>query len=153
MVGIPRPLTHADLLAEGRDYRGWGRTSLAFCLKVHLQAAFKFIKRQGISLAGSFFNADSAFDSRKARKTCFSHGVLPNIAANKRNPKATKRGRKRWFNTPIYKGRFSSERSFAWIDKFRTLLLHFDVKDVYFLVAHHLAFAMINLRHIFAIKV
>lgn len=125
----------------------------AFCLKVHLQAAFKFIKRQGISIAGSFFNADSAFDTRQARKTCFNHGLIPNIAQNKRNRKASKRGRKRCFNAPIYKGRFSSERSFAWIDKFRALLLRFDVKDVYFLAAHHLAFAMINLRHIFAMKV
>ena len=125
----------------------------AFCLKRHLQAAFKFIKRQGIAIHGAFFNADSAFDTREARKVCFNHRVIPNIAEHKRNRKGAKRGRKRRFNATVYKRRFSSERSFAWIDKFRALLLRFDVKDVNFLGGHHLAFAMINLRHILAGKV
>ena len=125
----------------------------AFCLKAHLQAAFKFIKRQGIRLDGTFFNADSAFDTRDARKVCFNYGVIPNIAENKRNRKTAKRGRKRWFNPLIYKRRFISERSFAWIDKFRALLLRFDLKEANFLGGHHLAFAMINLRHVFATKV
>jgi transposase len=125
----------------------------AFCLKVHLQIAFKFIKRMGLSIAGAFFNADSAFDTREARKVCFNHGVVPNIAENKRNRQTAKRGRKRCFNAIIYKRRFTSERSFAWIDKFRALLLRFDRKDANFLGGHHIAFAMINLRHVFAMKV
>ena len=37
----------------------------AFNLKANLQAAFKSIKRIGIRLAGTFFNADSAFDTRE----------------------------------------------------------------------------------------
>jgi transposase len=125
----------------------------AFCLKAHLQTAFQFIKRMGLSIAGVFFNADSAFDTREARKVCFNYGVIPNIAANKRNRKTAKRGRKRWFNPLIYKRRFTSERSFAWIDKFRALLVRYDRKDANFLGGHHIAFAMINLRHVFAMKV
>ena len=64
----------------------------------------------------------------------------------------TKRGRKRLFNALIYKQRFSTERSFAWVDKFRALLIRYDRKDANFLAAHHLAFALINLRHVFAAK-
>ena len=122
----------------------------AFDLKPHLQAAFKGMKRRGLTIAGAYFNADSAFDTREARKVCFNHRVIPNICANPRNRKVVKRGRKRLFDAAIYKQRFSSERSFAWIDKFRALLIRYDRKDANFLGAHHLVFALINLRHLFA---
>lgn len=125
----------------------------AFNLKPHLQTAFKSLKRLGLNIAGAFFNADSAFDTRDARKVCFNHGVIPNIAENKRNRKTPKRGRKRLFNAAVYKHCFAPERSFAWVDKFRALLIRFDRKDANFLGAHHIAFAMINLRHVFAEKV
>ncbi len=72
------------------------------------------------------------------------------MAENKRNRQSPKRGRKRLFNPAVYKRRFTSERSFAWIDKFRALLLRFDRRDVYFMGGHFIAFAMINLRHLFA---
>jgi transposase len=75
-----------------------------------------------------------------------------NIYQNPRNRKSIKRGRKRLFNPSIYQRRFTSERSFAWIDKFRALLIRFDRKDANFLGAHHLVFALINLRHRFAPK-
>jgi transposase len=124
----------------------------AFDLKPHLQQAFKAVKRLGLTIAGAFFNADSAFDTLDARKVCFNHHLIPNISPNKRNRKYAKRGRKRLFNATIYKQRFTSERSFAWMDKFRALLIRFDRKDAHFLAAHHLVFALINLRHLFASK-
>jgi len=122
----------------------------AFNLKANLQAAFKSIKRLGIVIVGAFFNADSAFDTRDARKVCFNHGLIPNMDKNKRNQKRVKRGRKRLFNKSIYNKRFSSERTFAWIDKFRALRVRDDHKDVNFLGGHHIVFALINLRHLFA---
>jgi transposase len=127
-----------------------GNHNDAFNLKEHLQTAFKSIKQLGLDFRGAYFNADSAFDTKAARKVCFNHGVIPNIAENKRNRKYPKRGRKRFFNPEVYKHRFSSERSFAWIDKFRAVLLRFDRKDVYFMGGHYVAFAMINLRHVLA---
>jgi len=125
----------------------------AFNLKPHLQSAFKRLKRLGLTIVGAWLNADSAFDTRDARKVCFNHHLIPNIAENKRNRKTPKRGRKRLFNPDIYKQRFTSERSFAWMDKFRALLIRYDRKDAHFLGAHFIAFAMINLRHLFAAKV
>ncbi|MHB8626804.1 MAG: IS5 family transposase [Aggregatilineales bacterium] len=124
-----------------------GNHNDAFQLKPQLQAAFKAIKRLGLSIAGAYFNADSGFDSREARKVCFNHHVIPNIAENKRNRKTAKLGRKRRFDAPIYKDRFASERTFAWIDKFRALLVRFDLKKIYFMGSHFLAFALINLRN------
>jgi transposase len=125
----------------------------AFDLKPHLQHLFKSVKRLGLSFAGAYFNADAAFDTADARKTCFNHNVIPNIPENTRNRKHIKRGRKRVFNPQVYKQRFAAERSFAWVDKFRALLVRFDRKDALFLAAHHLVFALINLRHLFALKV
>jgi hypothetical protein len=125
-----------------------GNHNDAYNLKTHLQDAFKFIKRLGLDIRGAFFNADKAFDTKDARKTCFNHAVIPNIDENKRNRKSVKRGRKRLFNKDIYKNRFTSERSFAWIDKFRALLVRFYRKDAYFLGAHFIVFALINLRHV-----
>jgi len=63
------------------------------------------------------------------------------MAENKRNRKKPKRGRKRLFNTEVYKRRFVAERSFAWIDKFKRLLIRFEAKDAYFLAGHYIAFA------------
>lgn len=119
----------------------------AFNLKEQLQAAFKAIKGLGVPIAGAFFNADSGFDTLEARKVCFNHHVIPNIAQNKRNRKSAKLGRKRLFNETIYKDRFASERTFAWIDKFRALLVRFDMKKIYFMGQHFLAFTLINLRN------
>ncbi len=130
-----------------------GNHNDAFNLKAPRQEAFKAIKRLGLVIAGAFFNADSAFDTKQARQVCFNHQVIPNMAENKRNRQRAKRGRKRFFDTTVYKIRFVSERTFAWIDKFRALLVRFDLKDANFLGGHHLAFAMINLRHLFARKV
>ena len=127
-----------------------GNRNDAFNLVAHLQQAFKSMKRLGLNIEGAYFNADKAFDTKAARKTCFNHKVIPNIDENKRNRKGVKKGRKRLFNAEVYKRRFTSERSFAWIDKFRALLLRFDRCDAYFLGGHHIAFSMINLRHLIA---
>ena len=125
-----------------------GNHNDAFQLKNQLQTAFKTIKRLGLSIAGAYFNADSGFDTRDARKVCFNHHVIPNIAENKRNRKSVKLGRKRLFNSTIYKDRFASERTFAWIDKFRALLVRFDLKKIYFMGSHFLACTLINLRNV-----
>jgi transposase len=127
-----------------------GNHNDAFELKDTLRAAFKFIKRLGIRIVGSFFNADAAFDTKAAHWTCFNYQVIPNIAENKRGRKRAKPGRKRMFNAEVYKRRFSSERTFAWIDKFRALLLPFDRKAAHFMSAHYIVYALINLRHLLA---
>ena len=125
-----------------------GNHNDAYHLKSHLQTAFKCMKRLGLAIHGAFFNADTAFDTQEARKTCFNHGLVPNMDENTRNHRTTKRGRKRLCNAEVYKHRFTSERTFAWIDKFKDLLIRFERKDAYFLGAHFIAFAMINLRQV-----
>ncbi|MHB8750374.1 MAG: IS5 family transposase [Aggregatilineales bacterium] len=147
------PITDANGYGVASTTIVAGNHNDAFNLKRHLQIAFRSMKRLGLVIAGAFFNADSAFDTKEARKVCFNHRVIPTMAENKRNRKRAKRGPKRFFNPEVYKARFVSERSFAWIDKFRALLVRYDRKQVHFLAGHHLAFALINLRHLMALKV
>lgn len=125
-----------------------GNHNDAFDLKPHLRLAFRWIKAQSLSIQGAFFNADSAFDTREARKVLFNHRLKPNIPENKRNRKKAKPGPKRRFGRAVYLHRFVAECSFAWMDKFRALLIRYDRRDLYFLSAHFIVFAMINLRNV-----
>ena len=54
--------------------------------------------------------------------------MIPNIKENPRNRKhpKRKRGRKRLFNAAIHALRMRVERTFAWEDKFKRLLLRFE---------------------------
>lgn len=125
-----------------------GNHNDAYNLKPHLQTAFKEIKGLGLVIAGAYLNADAAFDTRDARKVCFNHQLIPNIPENPRNRQSTKRGRKRLFDEDIYRNRFTAERTFAWVDKFKRLLIRFERYDERFLGAHYIAFTMVNLRHV-----
>jgi hypothetical protein len=127
-----------------------GNHNDTFNLKGSLATSFKAVKQLGLVLQGALFNTDAGFDILAVRKVCFNHGLIPNIPENTRNRKKPKPGPKRLFNQDSYKHRFVIERSFAWQDKFRHLRIRFDRKDVYFLGASFVTFAMINLRHAFA---
>jgi transposase len=120
----------------------------SFELKERLKEIFKYLKSQSLDIKGAYFNADSAFDTKEARKVCWNYGVIPNIDENQRNLRRVKRGRKRHFNKEVYNNRFCIERSFAWVDKFKRLLIRFERKDIYFLGFHFIAFTMINFRNL-----
>lgn len=122
----------------------------AYNLVPHLRKLFNEVKQLGFSLKGAYFNADMSFDMHEARQICFQYGLRPNIPENPRNRQTPKRGRKRLFNAEVYTRRWGSERTFAWVDTFKRLLVRFERKDVYFFGFHCIAFAMINLRHVFS---
>jgi transposase len=104
-------------------------------------------RQLAMSLKGSVLNLDAGFDSKKNRKMIWNQGLKPNIKENKRNRKKTKRGKKRWFDKVLYKSRFTVERSFAWADKFRRIVIRYEVKAAHFMAFCLLAFSMVNLRH------
>ena len=76
-----------------------------------------------LKIDGSYLNLDGGFDSRYNRKAIFNAGLIPNIKENPRNRQVSKRGRKRLFNAAIHSLRLRVERTFAWEDKFKRLLL------------------------------
>jgi hypothetical protein len=99
-----------------------------------------------LKIDGSYFNLDGGFDSRRNRKAISDTGLIPNVKENPRNRMAPKRGRKRLFNAAIQSLRLRVERTFAWEDKFKRLLLRFE-----FIQQHHygmklMAYTLINLR-------
>jgi transposase len=68
--------------------------------------------------------------SRRGRRPYFAgrfvSPALPQWQGHPRNRKYAKRGRKRLFNAAIHALRIHVERTFAWEDKFKRLLLRFE---------------------------
>src|SRR6266704_458957 len=79
-----------------------------------LKALKRVAKLTGLRLQGAYLNLDGGFDSRHNRKAIFNAGMIPNIKANPRNRKTTKRVRKRFFHHAIHALRMRVERTFAW---------------------------------------
>jgi transposase len=104
------------------------------------------MKSIGLDLSNTIFNLDSGFDTLANRKLIQQLKIKPNIKENPRNRQNPKRGRKRYFDDEVYKLRFVVERTFAWEDKFRRLLIRWERIHNRHLAFHLMAFSLINLR-------
>ena len=62
----------------------------------------------GLALKGTTVSLDGVYDCRPNRKANFNRQMVPNIDANRRGRKATKRGGKSLFNAAIFKERFNT---------------------------------------------
>ncbi len=111
-----------------------------------LKGLKRVAKRTGLVLEGAYLNLDGGFDSKANRKAIFNAGLIPNIKENPRNRKTTKRGRKRWFNAVIHALRERVERTFAWEDKFKRLLLRFESIQQRHYGMKLMAYTLINVR-------
>jgi Transposase DDE domain len=111
-----------------------------------LKALKQVAKEVGVDLRGAYVNLDGGFDSRHNRKMIFNAGMIPNITENPRHRKTTKRGRKRFFNEAIHTLRMHVERTFAWEDKFKRLLLRFERIQQRHYGMKLMAYTLINLR-------
>src|SRR5215216_3656298 len=111
-----------------------------------LKALQRVAKEVGVDLTGAYVSLDGGFDSRANRKCIFNAGMIPNIKENPRNCKRPKRGRKRFFNTAIHALRMRVERTFAWEDTFKRLLLRFERIQQRHYGMKLLAYTLINLR-------
>jgi hypothetical protein len=112
-----------------------------------LKALKRVAKLTGLSLHRSYLNLDGGFDSKSNRKVIFNAGLIPNIKENPRNRKTTKRGRKRLFDQAIHTLRERVERTFAWEDKFKRLLLRFEHIQQRHYAMKLMAYTLINVRH------
>jgi len=111
-----------------------------------LNALKKVAKMVGLDLGGAYLNLDSGFDSTYNRKMIFNAGMIPNIKENPRNRKRTKRGRKRFFNAAIHALRTRVDRTFAWEDKFKRLLLRFEHLQQRHVGMKLMAYTLIKMR-------
>jgi len=111
-----------------------------------LKALKRVAKEVGVDLRGAYLNLDGGFDSTHNRKCIFNAGLIPNIKENPRNRKHTKRGRKRLFNAALHALRMRVERTFAWEDKCKRLLLRFERIQQRHSGMKLLGYTMINLQ-------
>jgi hypothetical protein len=111
-----------------------------------LNALKRIAKTVGLTLTGAYLTLDAGFDSTHNRQCMFNAGMIPNIPANPRHRKRTKRGRKRLFKAAIHALRTRVDRTFAWEDKFKRLLLRFEHMQQRHFGMKLLAYTLINVR-------
>ncbi|MEM9897692.1 MAG: transposase [Bacteroidota bacterium] len=103
------------------------------------------LQRAGIATEGLFLNGDAGFDAEKMREICERHGITANIAQyTKRRMNPNVKGY--LFDSELYKERFAVERTNAWLDGFKALLVRYETNAKHWLELHHLAFSFILLR-------
>lgn len=106
-----------------------------------------------ISVIGSHVTLDSGFDSETNRELIRSYELIPVIKPNHRGTKNTEKREERdeAFREveEVYKERFAVERSYAWKDTYRKLVIRYEKLQCTFLGFRHLAYSMINFREIF----
>jgi hypothetical protein len=111
-----------------------------------LKALKQVAKQVGLDLRGAYLNLDGGFDSAHNCKSMFNTGLIPNIKENPSNRKTPKRGRERFFNEAIHALRMRVERTFAWEEKLKRLLLRFEHIQQRHYGMKELAYTVINLR-------
>jgi len=116
-----------------------------FEIEIFFTGILADLKQSDIEVRGLFLNADAGFDSEGFRTLCDANDIIANIDFNKRNSKNTD-------NQPLkddelYKERFSVERTNAWIDAFKALLIRFETKASNWMSSHYLAFSLIHIRN------
>lgn len=94
-------------------------------IEVILNEILTLLKEAKVDHKGLFLNADAGFDSTKFRAILREEEIMANIPKNRRN------GEKSdddffIFDEELYKNRFKIERSFAWFDGFKGLIIRYE---------------------------
>lgn len=102
------------------------------------------IKLSGIRTDGLFLNADAGFDNTVFREYCNQAEIIDNIDQNKRNGS----GMDQLFDDLLYKYRFVVERTNAWLDAFKAILVRFETNKIHWKALNIMAFCVILLRRL-----
>ncbi|HUC81936.1 MAG TPA: IS5 family transposase [Flavisolibacter sp.] len=115
----------------------------------NIQALFEemcaLLQEASIDLRGVFLNADAGFDAEELRQLCAEKEIEANIAENKRNEKAPDQAYV-YFDEELYKQRYVIERTNAWLDGFKTLLVRYEGKISTWIADHFMAFVIVFLK-------
>lgn len=105
----------------------------------------------GLDLKRSYLNLDAGFDSDNNKFIIRQAGMIPNIKVNPRSTKDRKKIYRRLddFNEEIYQQRFTIERTFAWQDTYRKLVIRYEQLECTHIGFKYLAYSLINLRVFF----
>lgn len=102
----------------------------------------------GMDLNGAYLTLDSGFYSNYNQRLIRLHGMIPVIKPNRGRIKDEKKIEIMYenFNEPIYKKRFAIERTFAWQDTYRKLVVSYERLKVTRMGLKYLGYSLINLR-------
>jgi transposase len=102
------------------------------------------LEMTSIPTDGLFLNADAGFDFTDFRTYCFKRGIHHNIAHNKRNNSDSEH----LFDDLLYKDRFVIERTNAWMDAFKAILIRFETNNKHWKALNLLVMTTILLRRL-----
>lgn len=114
-------------------------------IEIQLEEMLSQLKEMEIPVDGLFLNADGGFDSKELRKILDRQGIMLNAPPNKRN--GSRIDTDILLDEKMYKERFVVERTNAWVDSFRTLLIRQDTTIASWWSWHFLAFAAWMIKH------
>jgi transposase len=114
-------------------------------IKEQLAEILSQLKEMDIPTDGLFLNADGGFDSKEFRQILEKEGIILNSPPNKRN--ASYLDSDILFDEEMYKERFAVERTNAWIDSFRTLLVRQDTTLDSWWAWHFIALTIWWIKH------
>ena len=93
----------------------------------------------GIGLNGVFMNADAGFNAEALQSFCSDKQIEASIADNPRNQTIASE-QYQHFDDQLYKEGYVIERTNAWLDSFRGLLVRFEKKIKSRMAQHWRAF-------------
>ena len=124
-----------------------GNHNDAFNLVETFQKMLGKVQAATIPVKGLFLNADSGFDASDFRSYCYVNEIFDNIDYNKRNGNSHESTTV--FDELLYKTRFVIERTNAWLDSFKAILVRFETKNLHWKGLLLLAFSVILLRKLY----
>ena len=104
-----------------------------------------------LDLAGSYLTLDAGFYSVYNQWLIRSHDMIPVIKPNRGRTKEEKKIEAMYadFNEPIYKLRFTVEKTFAWQDTYRKLVTRYEKLEATHTGFKYMAYSLMNLRAFF----
>ena len=121
-----------------------GNHNDAFELVENFDDMAESLKKSEIRIDGLFLNADAGFDTADFRNCLYKHDIIDNIDNNKRNGKNDVS----FLDHLLYKQRFVIERTNAWLDAFKAILVRFETKKLHWKALNIIAFCVILLRQL-----
>ncbi len=130
-------LTDTQGLAVGFTLPLAGNYNDIFDCEKRLNYLVQQLKKSKISVDGLFVNADAGFDSEAFRLACERVGIILNAPRNRRRTKHLADD-DTYFDELMYDQRYVVERTNAWMDSYRTLLVRQDTSLGSWVAWHHL---------------
>ncbi len=121
-----------------------GNHNDAFELEETFHSMMQSIASANIPIKDLFLNADSGFDTTSFRSYCYANDIFDNIDQNTRNGSSVEGYTV--FDELLYKTRFVIERTNAWLDAFKAILVRFETNNLHWKALMLLAFSVILLR-------